>query len=39
MALCDELEKAVEQKNHHLEQLMQSCLREVFEDDKKQQVE
>jgi type I restriction enzyme S subunit len=31
MALCAGLEKEIEQNTHHLEQLMQSCLREVFE--------
>lgn len=31
MALCDSLEKEIEQKSLQLEQLMQSCLREVFE--------
>ena len=31
MALCDSLEKEIEQNTHHIEQLMRSCLREVFE--------
>jgi len=30
MGMCDDLEKEIEQNTHHLEQLMQSCLREVF---------
>lgn len=31
MGLCDSLEKEVQQSQEHSEQLMQSCLREVFE--------
>lgn len=32
MGLCDALEQEVQQSQEHSEQLMQSCLREVFED-------
>lgn len=31
MALCDELEQQIETSNIQIEQLMQSCLKEVFE--------
>ena len=31
MALCDELEKQIETSQIQIEQLMQSCLKEVFE--------
>jgi type I restriction enzyme S subunit len=31
MALCDELEKQIETSHKQVEQLMQSCLKEVFE--------
>ena len=31
MGLCDSLEQEVEQSQEHSEQLMQSCLREIFE--------
>ncbi|KAA2217190.1 restriction endonuclease subunit S [Maribacter flavus] len=31
MALCDSLEEHIENSQTHIEQLMQSCLREVFE--------
>ena len=30
MALCDSLEKEIKQNNRNVEELMQSCLREVF---------
>ena len=33
MGLCDNLEREVQQSQEHSEQLMQSCLREVFETD------
>ena len=29
--MFDTIEKEIEQNTHHLEQLMRSCLREVFE--------
>ena len=35
MDLCDRLEQEVEQSQEHSEQLMQSCLREVFEGERK----
>ena len=35
MALCDELEKQIETSQIQIEQLMQSCLKEVFESDLK----
>ena len=31
MALCDELEQQIESSQTQIEQLMQSCLKEVFE--------
>jgi type I restriction enzyme S subunit len=31
MGLCDRLEQEVQQIQEHIEMLMQSCLREVFE--------
>ena len=31
MALCDELEQQIETSQTQIEQLMQSCLKEVFE--------
>jgi len=31
MALCDELEQQVDNSQTQVEQLMQSCLKEVFE--------
>lgn len=31
MAFCDQLEKAIEESTTQIEQLMQSCLKEVFE--------
>ena len=31
MALCDELEQQIETNQTQIEQLMQSCLKEVFE--------
>ena len=31
MALCDELEQQVDNSQTQIEQLMQSCLKEVFE--------
>ena len=34
MGLCDRLEQEVQQSQEHSEQLMQSCLREVFEENK-----
>ena len=34
MGLCDSLEQEVKQCQEHSEQLMQSCLREVFDSDK-----
>ncbi len=30
MALCDELEQQVDNSQSQIEQLMQSCLKEVF---------
>ena len=33
MGLCDALEQEVQQSQEHSEQLLQSCLREVFEPD------
>jgi len=38
MGLCDGLEQEVQQSQEHSEQLMQSCLREVFERDKEVMV-
>ena len=35
MALCDELEKQIETSQIQIEQLMQSCLKEVFESNHK----
>jgi len=35
MGLCDRLEQEVQQSKEHSEQLMQSCLREVFEGESK----
>ena len=35
MSLCDELEKQIETSQIQIEQLMQSCLKEVFESDHK----
>ena len=34
IALCDELEQQIETSQTQIEQLMQSCLKEVFENDK-----
>ena len=34
MGLCDKLEREVQQSQEHSEQLMKSCLREVFEGEK-----
>jgi type I restriction enzyme, S subunit len=31
MALCDELEQQIDNSQTQIEQLMQSCLKEVFE--------
>ena len=31
MSLCDELEKQIETSQIQIEQLMQSCLKEVFQ--------
>ena len=31
MALCDELEQQIDTSHKQIEQLMQSCLKEVFE--------
>lgn len=35
MGLCDSLEQEVQQSQEHSEQLMGSCLREVFEGERK----
>ena len=35
MGLCDRLEQEVAQSQEHSEMLMQSCLREVFEGERK----
>ena len=35
MGLCDSLEEEVQQSQEHSEMLMQSCLREVFEGERK----
>jgi type I restriction enzyme S subunit len=37
MALCDSLEQEVQQSQEHSAQLMQSCLREVFEGESKRE--
>ena len=37
MALCDELEQQIDNSQNQIEQLMQSCLKEVFEGDKELQ--
>src|SRR5690606_24307618 len=34
MGLCDRLEKEIKRNSKYIEQLMQSCLREVFEGEK-----
>ena len=33
MALCDELEQQIDNSQTQVEQLMQSCLKEVFEEE------
>jgi hypothetical protein len=33
MALCDELDQEVDNSQTQIEQLMQSCLKEVFEEE------
>lgn len=38
MGICEALEKEVQQNQEHCEQLMQSCLREVFEGNKEVMV-
>lgn len=38
MGLCDNLEQEVQQSQQHSEQLMQSCLREVFEGKSKVEI-